>query len=208
MHIGFNTEVGVVVLAGTNRPDVLDPALLRPGRFDRQINVENPDIKGRYDIFKVHLKPVKIAESMETIAKRLATLTPGFSGADIANVCNEGALIAARHNKKSVELVDFEAAIDRVIAGMERKNRVLSPQERTIVAYHEAGHATAGWFLEHVDPLLKVSIVPRGVAALGYAQYLPKDQYLYSKEEVKIVEYLHAVLVIGQDVHDSWRKSG
>jgi cell division protease FtsH len=153
---GFNTEAGVIVLAGTNRPDVLDPALMRPGRFDRQIYLENPDIKGRFEILKIHLKPLKLSESIEDCAKRIATLTPGFSGADVANVCNEGALIAARRNKKAVELVDLEAAIDRVIGGLERKNRILSSNEKTIVAYHEAGHATTGWFLEHVDPLLKV----------------------------------------------------
>ena len=181
---GFGTESGVVVLAGTNRPDVLDPALLRPGRFDRQIQVENPDISGRFEIFKVHLKSIKLSQDIDSCAKRLATLTPGFSGADIANVCNEGALIAARLDKKFVDLVDLENAIDRVIGGLERKSRVLSKQEKEIVAYHEAGHAIAGWYLEHVDPLLKVSIVPRGVAALGYAQYQPKDQYLYSKEQL------------------------
>ena len=181
---GFTTESGVVVLAGTNRPDVLDTALLRPGRFDRQIHLENPDIKGRLEIFKVHLKPLKLLQSIEECASRLATLTPGFSGADIANVCNEGALIAARHNKTHVELIDLENAIDRVIGGLERKSRILSPLEKEIVAYHEAGHAVAGWFLPNVDPLLKVSIIPRGVAALGYAQYQPKDQYLYSKEEL------------------------
>lgn len=182
---GFNTEAGVVVIAGTNRPDVLDPALLRPGRFDRQIYIENPDIKGRLDIFKVHLKPLKLAGDIEEYAKRMATLTPGFSGADIANVCNEGALIAARHNAKQVDLTHLEAAIDRIIGGLERKNRILSPQEKEIVAYHEAGHALAGWYLEHCDPLLKVTIVPRGIAALGYAQYQPKDKYLFSKEEVE-----------------------
>eukprot|EP01114_Cavostelium_apophysatum_P015431 TRINITY_DN4199_c0_g1_i1.p1 TRINITY_DN4199_c0_g1~~TRINITY_DN4199_c0_g1_i1.p1 ORF type:complete len:760 (+),score=166.44 TRINITY_DN4199_c0_g1_i1:151-2430(+) len=181
---GFNTETGVVVLAGTNRPDVLDSALLRPGRFDRQIYLDNPDIKGRNAIFKIHLKPIKISQPVEYYSERLATLTPGFSGADIANVCNEGALYAARLNKKFVELNDFEAAIERVIGGLERKNRILSPQEKTIVAYHEAGHAVTGWFLEHVDPILKVSIVPRGIAALGYAQYQPKDQYLYSRDQL------------------------
>jgi len=178
---GFNTEAGVVVLAGTNRPDVLDPALLRPGRFDRQIYLDLPDIKGRDAIFKIHLKPLKLEQPLEFYSEKLAPLTPGFSGADIANVCNEGALYAARASKKFVDLHDFEAAIERVIGGLERKNRILSPSERKIVAYHEAGHAVTGWFLEHVDPLLKVSIVPRGIAALGYAQYQPKDQYLYSK---------------------------
>jgi AFG3 family protein len=181
---GFSSTTGVVVLAGTNRPDVLDKALLRPGRFDRQIYIDRPDIKGRRDIFKVHLKPLKMNDPLEDVAKRLAALTPGFSGADIANVCNEGALIAARHQKKFVELCDFEAAIERVIAGLEKKNRILSAEEKKTVAYHEAGHATVGWYLQHADPLLKVSIIPRGVAALGYAQYQPKDQYLYTKEQL------------------------
>lgn len=181
---GFTTTTGVVVLAGTNRADVLDKALLRPGRFDRQIYIDKPDIKGRRDIFRVHLKNVKMSEDIEEIAKKLATLTPGFAGADIANVCNEGALIAARHGKKTVDFVDFEAAIDRVIAGLEKKNRVLSPEEKKIVAYHEAGHATVGWFMEHTDPLLKVSIIPHGSAALGYAQYQPRDQYLYTREQL------------------------
>jgi len=181
---GFNTEAGVVVLAGTNRPDVLDPALLRPGRFDRQIYLDLPDIKGREAIFKIHLKPLKLDHPLEFYSEKLSPLTPGFSGADIANVCNEGALYAARANKKFVDLHDFEAAIERVIGGLERKNRILSPNEKKIVAYHEAGHAVVGWFMEHVDPLLKVSIVPRGIAALGYAQYQPKDQYLYSKMQL------------------------
>lgn len=181
---GFQSETGVIVLAGTNRPDILDPALLRPGRFDRQIYIENPDIKGRKAIFEIYLKKLKLSDPVEECAKRLASLTPGFSGADIANVCNEGALIAARHNKTFVTLKDLEAAIDRVIGGLERKNRVLSPQEKTIVAYHEAGHAITGWFLEHSSPLLKVSIVPRGVAALGFAQYQPKDNVIYTKDEL------------------------
>jgi AFG3 family protein len=182
---GFSTGSGVVVLAGTNRPDVLDKALLRPGRFDRQIGIDKPDIKGRRDIFLVHLKGLKLKENMDDIAKRLAALTPGFSGADVANVCNEGALIAARRSKKLIEIVDLVDAIERVIAGLEKKNRVLSPEEKKRVAYHEAGHAIAGWYLEHADPLLKVSIIPRGMGALGYAQYQPKDQYLYTVEQLK-----------------------
>lgn len=181
---GFSTTAGVVVLAGTNRADVLDKALLRPGRFDRQIYIDKPDIKGRRDIFRVHLKPLKLADPVEDVSRRLATLTPGFAGADIANVCNEGALIAARKSKKTVDLGDLEAAIERVIAGLEKKNRILSPEEKKIVAYHEAGHATVGWFMEHSDPLLKVSIIPRGSAALGYAQYQPRDQYLYTREQL------------------------
>lgn len=181
---GFGTDEHVVVLAGTNRPDTLDPALTRPGRFDRHIAIDRPDIKGRADIFRVHLKPIKTNEDLVELSKKLATLTPGFSGADIANVCNEAALIAARHNADSVTEKHFEAAIERVIAGLERKSRVLSPEEKKTVAYHEAGHAVAGWYLEHADPLLKVSIIPRGVAALGYAQYLPKERYLLSTDQL------------------------
>ena len=184
---GFDSAQQVVVLAGTNRPDVLDPALTRPGRFDRLIAIDRPDLKGRAAIFHVHLKPLKLDESEMTrdqLADRLAFLCPGFAGADIANVCNEAALIAARFNAPAVQLKHFEAAIERVIAGLEKKSRVLSPEEKKTVAYHEAGHAIAGWFLEHADPLLKVSIIPRGSAALGYAQYLPKDQYLFSKQQL------------------------
>ncbi|KAI8099623.1 peptidase family M41-domain-containing protein [Halteromyces radiatus] len=181
---GFNSDEHVVVLAGTNRPDVLDPALLRPGRFDRHVHVDRPDIGGRAQIFKVHLRPIKTSEDVEDLSRKLAALTPGFSGADIHNVCNEAALIAARHNKDDVTGVDFEQAIERVIGGMEKKSRVLSPPEKKTVAYHEAGHAVAGWNLRYADPLLKVSIIPRGVAALGYAQYLPKDQYLYSEKQL------------------------
>lgn len=184
---GFNAtspEQQVVILAGTNRPDVLDSALTRPGRFDRVIAIDKPDLKGREDIFNVHLRPIATATEKGLLAKRLAFLTPGFAGADIANVCNESALIAARHGASLVEEGHFEAAIERVIAGLEKKSRVLSPEERKTVAYHEAGHAVAGWFLEHADPLLKVSIIPRGVAALGYAQYLPKDQHLYSRAQL------------------------
>lgn len=177
---GFDSSEHVVVLAGTNRSDVLDPALLRPGRFDRHIAIDRPDIGGRAQIFKVHLKPIKTTEDLDQLSRKLAALTPGFSGADIHNVCNEAALIAARHMKDQVDETDFERAIERVIAGLEKKSRVLSPEEKKTVAYHEAGHAVAGWYLQHADPLLKVSIIPRGVAALGYAQYLPKDQYLYT----------------------------
>ncbi|KAF9435798.1 AAA ATPase afg3 [Entomortierella beljakovae] len=181
---GFGSNEHVVVLAGTNRPDVLDDALMRPGRFDRHIAIDRPDIKGRSDIFKVHLRPIKTEEDIPKMAQKLAALTPGFSGADIHNVCNEAALIAARHNQETVVEADFEAAIERVIVGLEKKSKVLSPEEKKTVAYHEAGHAVAGWYLEHADPLLKVSIIPRGVGALGYAQYLPKDQYLYSTQQL------------------------
>merc|ERR1719357_600644 len=180
---GFNTTTNVVVLAATNRLDILDQALLRPGRFDRQIYVPAPDIKGRASIFKVHLKPLKTAVDQEAMAKKMAALTPGFTGADIANVCNEAALIAARDLNEYILLHHFEQAIERVVAGMEKKSNVLQPEEKKTVAYHEAGHAVAGWFLEHADPLLKVSIIPRG-KGLGYAQYLPKEQYLYTQEQL------------------------
>ncbi|RZM23520.1 MAG: ATP-dependent metallopeptidase FtsH/Yme1/Tma family protein [Pedobacter sp.] len=179
---GFGTDSGIIILAATNRPDVLDTALLRPGRFDRQISIDKPDLVGREQIFKVHLKPIKTASEVD--AKKLSAQTPGFAGAEIANVCNEAALIAARRNKESVDMQDFQDAIDRVIGGLEKKNKIISPEEKRIVAYHEAGHAIAGWYLEHADPLVKVSIVPRGVAALGYAQYLPKEQFLYTTEQL------------------------
>lgn len=179
---GFATDSGVIILAATNRPDVLDSALMRPGRFDRQISIDKPDIAGREQIFKVHLKPIKLSKDIDV--KKLAAQTPGFAGAEIANVCNEAALIAARRDKAEVDMQDFQDAIDRVIGGLEKKTKIISPEEKRIVAYHEAGHAVAGWFLEHADPLVKVSIVPRGVAALGYAQYLPKEQFLYQTEQL------------------------
>ena len=179
---GFSTDSGVIILAATNRPDVLDSALLRPGRFDRQISIDKPDLKGREAIFKVHIRPLKLNDDVNV--KNLAAQTPGFAGAEIANVCNESALIAARKSKKSIEMSDFQDAIDRVIGGLEKKNKIISPEEKKIVAYHEAGHAVAGWYLEHADPLVKVSIVPRGIAALGYAQYLPKEQYLYQTDQL------------------------
>ncbi|WP_431357438.1 ATP-dependent zinc metalloprotease FtsH [Hymenobacter lucidus] len=179
---GFGTDSGVIILAATNRPDTLDSALLRPGRFDRQISIDKPDINGRTQIFDVHLKPLTLGPDVD--ARKLAAQTPGFAGAEIANVCNEAALIAARRDKKMVTMQDFTDAVDRVIGGLEKKNKIISPGEKRIVAYHEAGHAIAGWFLEHADPLVKVSIVPRGVAALGYAQYLPREQFLYNTEQL------------------------
>ncbi|TDH24084.1 ATP-dependent zinc metalloprotease FtsH [Segetibacter sp. 3557_3] len=179
---GFGTDIGIIILAATNRPDVLDTALLRPGRFDRQITIDRPDKKGREAIFKVHLKPIKISETLDI--HKLAEQTPGFAGADIANVCNEAALIAARKGKDSVDMSDFQDAIDRVIGGLEKKNKIILPEEKEIIAYHEAGHAICGWFLEHAYPLLKVTIVPRGTAALGYAQYTPKEQYLYNTDQL------------------------
>jgi cell division protease FtsH len=180
---GFATDLGVIILAATNRPDILDAALLRPGRFDRQISIDKPDLNGREEIFKVHLKPLKLGEDVNP--SKLAMQTAGFAGADIANVCNEAALIAARRNKEKIEMQDFHDAVDRIIGGLEKKNKLISAEEKQIIAYHESGHAIMGWFLEGLDPLVKVSIVPRGVAALGYAQYLPKDQYLYTTEQMK-----------------------
>ena len=179
---GFSTDSGVIILAATNRPDILDSALLRPGRFDRQISIDKPDLIGREAIFKVHIRELTLNENVNL--KHLAAQTPGFAGAEIANVCNESALIAARKNKKTIEMNDFQDAIDRVIGGLEKKNKIISPEEKKIVAYHEAGHAIAGWYLEHADPLVKVSIVPRGIAALGYAQYLPKEQFLYQTDQL------------------------
>jgi len=179
---GFGSNAGVILLAATNRLDVLDTALLRPGRFDRQIAIDKPDLNGREHIFKVHLQPLKLSKKVD--AKKLSAQTPGFAGAEIANVCNEAALIAARKNRKAISMQDFQDAIDRVIGGLEKKNKIISPEEKKIVAYHEAGHAIAGWFLEHADPLVKVSIVPRGMAALGYAQYLPREQFLYTTEQL------------------------
>lgn len=179
---GFSTDKGVIIIAATNRPDVLDTALLRPGRFDRQISIDAPDLKGREQIFNVHLKNIKI--SSEVKASILSEMTPGFAGADIANICNEAALIAARRNKTEVDLDDFNYALDRVIGGLEKKNKLISPDEKKIIAYHEAGHAVCGWYLEHASPLVKVTIVPRGIGTLGYAQYLPKEEYIIRTEQL------------------------
>jgi AFG3 family protein len=180
---GFDDRTSVVVLAGTNRQDILDEALLRPGRFDRQITVSKPDLKGRKDIFKVHLRPLTLQDDPDDIAGRLAGLTPGFSGADIQNVCNEAAIFAARGSKEKIEEADFESAIDRVIGGLEAP-KIMTPDEKRRVAFHEAGHAIAGWFLEYSDPLLKVTIIPRSSGALGFAQYLPKELALRTKEQI------------------------
>ncbi len=182
---GFSTKSGVVVLAGTNRADILDPAILRPGRFDRQIQVEKPDIKGRKEIFLVYLRELTVAGDIEDLAERLAALSPGFAGAEISNICNEAAIIAARAEKEEIELVDFEAAVDRVIGGLEKKNSVMTPEEKKTVAYHEAGHAIVGWLLEFTDPLLKVTIVPRSSGALGFAQYLPKELQLHTQQQLE-----------------------
>ncbi|MFN8287095.1 MAG: ATP-dependent zinc metalloprotease FtsH [Chitinophagales bacterium] len=179
---GFSSEKGVIILAATNRPDVLDTALLRPGRFDRQISIDKPDLKGREQIFKVHLKGIKISKAVDV--SKLSALTPGFVGADIANICNEAALIAARKDKSDIDMQDFNDAIDRAIGGLEKKNKLILPEEKKVIAYHEAGHALCGWYLEYAHPLLKVSIIPRGVAALGYAQYLPKEKYIEIEDEL------------------------
>ncbi|KAI9885030.1 MAG: Mitochondrial inner membrane m-AAA protease component [Watsoniomyces obsoletus] len=182
---GFNTSEQVVVLAGTNRVDVLDKALLRPGRFDRHIAIDRPTMEGRKQIFKVHMKKIVTGEEIEHLTGRLAALTPGFSGADIANCVNEAALIAARGNALSVEMKHFESAIERVVGGLEKKSLVLNPEEKKTVAYHEAGHAICGWYFRYADPLLKVSIIPRGQGALGYAQYLPPgDSYLMNVNQL------------------------
>ena len=177
---GFDSDAGVIIMAATNRPDVLDSALLRPGRFDRQILVDKPDRLDREKIFGVHVRDLVVGENVDL--EVLASQTPGFAGAEIANVCNEAALLAARKNKDVIEMADFEQAIDRVIAGLEKKNKIISPEERKVIAYHESGHAIIGWFLENTDPVVKVSIVPRGLSALGYAQSLPQERYLYSRE--------------------------
>ncbi|CAJ1958678.1 unnamed protein product [Cylindrotheca closterium] len=180
---GFSPSAGVVVLAGTNRVDILDQALTRPGRFDRQITVDKPDLQGRKEIFNVHLKGIKLEGDKEDFSGRLAGLTPGFAGADIANLCNEAAIVAARRKGKSVLVQDFEKATDRIIGGLE-SNKIMSDAERQIVAHHEAGHAVAGWFLEHADPLLKVTIIPRTSGALGFAQYLPKETFLRTQDQI------------------------
>lgn len=178
---GFGTNSGVIILAATNRVDMLDSALLRAGRFDRQINVDLPDLTERKEIFQVHLRPVKVDESLDI--DLLARQTPGFSGADIANVCNEAALIAARHDKKKVGKQDFLDAVDRIIGGLEKKTKVMTAREKRTIALHEAGHATVSWFCEHANPLVKVSIVPRG-RALGAAWYLPEERQITTKEEM------------------------
>ncbi len=180
---GFDTNKGVIIMAATNRPEILDPALLRPGRFDRNVAIDRPDIKGREKILKVHTKGVKISENLDITV--IAAKTPGFVGADLANLVNEAALLAARKEKESVEMADFDAAIDRIIGGLEKKNRVINPKEKETVAYHEAGHALIAMFRKHADPVAKISIIPRGIAALGYTQQLPtEDRYLLKKTEL------------------------
>ena len=178
---GFDTNSGVIILAATNRADILDRALMRAGRFDRQIQVELPDLHEREAIFKVHLKPIKLDPEVDVMF--LAKQTPGFSGADIANVCNEAALIAARRNRSQVERQDFLDAVDRIIGGLEKRNKVIKTEEKKTIAYHEAGHATISWLLEHAHPLLKVTIVPRG-KALGAAWYLPQERQITTREQL------------------------
>lgn len=180
---GFDTNKGVIILAATNRPEILDPALLRPGRFDRNVAIDRPDVKGREKILKVHTKGVTLSKDLDLTA--IAAKTPGFVGADLANLINEAALLASRKEKDAVEMADFDAAIDRIIGGLEKKNRVINPQEKETVAYHEAGHALIAMFRKHADPVAKISIIPRGIAALGYTQQLPtEDRYLLKKTEL------------------------
>jgi len=178
---GFDTNTNVIVIAATNRAEVLDSALLRAGRFDRQIMVDLPDLNERKEIFEVHIKPLKLNKdvNLEFLSKQ----TPGFSGADIANLCNEAALIAARNGKNSIHHEDFLSATDRIVGGLEKKNKLITVKEKTTVAYHEAGHATVGWMLEHAAPLVKVTIVPRG-QSLGAAWYLPEERMLVSKQQM------------------------
>jgi cell division protease FtsH len=180
---GFDANVGVIIMAATNRPEILDPALLRPGRFDRHVVVDRPDLKGREEILNIHARNVKLSPEMDL--KVIASRTPGFVGADLANIVNEAALLAARKNKESVETVDFEEAIDRVVAGLEKKNRLMSKKEKEIVAFHESGHAIVASFLPNADPIRRISIIPRGIAALGYTLQLPtEDRYLMTKSEL------------------------
>jgi len=180
---GFETNKGVIIMAATNRPEILDPALLRPGRFDRQVLVDRPDINGREAILKIHSKNVLLAPDVDL--RKLAGRTPGFVGADLANLINEAALLAARKDKETVESADFDEAIDRVVAGLAKKNRVMNPQEKEIVAFHESGHAIVAESVEHADPVHKISIIPRGIAALGYTQQQPtEDRYLMTRSEL------------------------
>ncbi len=178
---GFGSNSGVIILAATNRADILDRALLRPGRFDRQIYVELPDLNGRKEIFKVHAKPLKLDPGLDL--DFLAKQTPGFSGADIANLCNEAALIAARHNKTSISQKDFLDAVDRIVGGLEKKNKIISSHEKKVIAYHESGHAAVSWLLQYTAPLVKVTIVPRG-NSLGAAWYLPEERQITTKEQI------------------------
>lgn len=208
---GFNTSDQVVVLAGTNRADVLDKALMRPGRFDRHISIDRPTMEGRKQIFGVHLKKIVTNEDLDHVQGRLASLTPGFAGADIANVVNEAALIAARTSSESVKMVHFEQAIERVIGGLEKKSLVLSPEAKKTVAYHEAGHAICGWYFQYADPLLKVSIIPRGSGVLGYAQYLPAgggDEVLMNMKQMMDRMAMTLAGRISEEIHFDTVTSG
>ena len=178
---GFGTDTNVIVIAATNRADVLDKALMRAGRFDRQIYIDLPDLRERKEIFEVHLKPLKSDPKLDV--DFLSKQTPGFSGADIANVCNESALIAARKNKKKVDRQDFLDAVDRIVGGLEKKSKIITPDEKKTIAFHEAGHATVSWMLEHAAPLVKVTIVPRG-QSLGAAWYLPEERQIVRTEQM------------------------
>jgi cell division protease FtsH len=180
---GFDPRIGVIIMAATNRPEILDPALLRPGRFDRQVLVDRPDLNGRLDILKIHARDIKLAPDVEL--EKVARRTPGFVGADLANLLNEAALLAARRDKPAVGMLEIEDAVDRIVAGLEKKNRLINDKERRIVAYHEAGHAIVAERMPSADPVHKISIVPRGLAALGYTQQLPtEDRYLLTKAEL------------------------
>lgn len=182
---GFKPRDGITIFAGTNRVDVLDPALLRAGRFDRHIAVDKPDIRGRKDIAKIYLAKILIDGDLDDLSQKLAEMTPGYTGADICNIVNEAAIIAIRNGHDKVQLLDLISAVDRVLCGMEKKNNVMSQAEKRRIAYHEAGHAIVGWVSEHVDPMLKVTIVPRANGALGFTQNLPKEVPLYSQDEMK-----------------------
>ncbi len=180
---GFDPRAGVIIMAATNRPEILDPALLRPGRFDRHVAIDKPDIRGREAILRVHAKEVKLGSDVDL--KKIAAMTPGFVGADLANLINEAALIAARRNREEVTMADFQEAADRIIGGLEKRNRAMNPKEKEIVAYHESGHALVAMVLPNTDPVSKISIIPRGIAALGYTQQLPtEDRYLMTRDEL------------------------
>ncbi len=180
---GFEANSGVIIMAATNRPEILDPALLRPGRFDRHVAVDKPDIRGREAILKIHTRNVKLADDVDL--QKVAAMTPGFVGADLANLVNEAALLAARRNKEEVSMAEFQEAIDRIIGGLEKKNRAMNPKEKQIVAFHEAGHALVAMSVPHADPVNKISIIPRGIAALGYTQQMPtEDRYLMTRQEL------------------------
>ena len=181
---GFESNKGVIIMAATNRPEILDPALLRPGRFDRHVAIDKPDIRGREAILRIHTKGVKLGPEVDIT--KIATMTPGFVGADLANLVNEAALCAARHNREHVTMADFQEAADRIIGGLEKKNRAMNPHEKEVVAYHESGHALVAMIVPYVDPVHKISIIPRGIGALGYTQQLPtEDRYLMTRQELE-----------------------